>query len=125
LTIGRARYKISKKLSPLILYTLQTLKNLFDLGNDKVKSKMTSGDWAYAIVMMILQLRMPAATCYCCSCRGFPRTVEREAEKLIKFAEAPSGAHTEETFVDIEEAELDEAWDLNGAEAAPGRKRCF
>jgi hypothetical protein len=39
--------------------------------------------------------------------------------ELIKFAEAPSGAHTEETSADIEEAELDEVWDLNAAEDAP------
>jgi hypothetical protein len=30
-----------------------------------------------------------------------------------------SGAHTGETFKDIEEAELDESWDLNAAEDAP------
>jgi hypothetical protein len=40
-------------------------------------------------------------------------------DEFIKFAEAPSGAHTEETADDIEEAELDEAWDPNAAEAAP------
>jgi hypothetical protein len=71
---------------------------------------------------MILQLRISAAAWYCYSCRGFPWIVEREVENLIKFAEAPLGAHTEETSVDIEEAELDEVWDLNAAKATPGRK---
>ena len=33
--------------------------------------------------------------------------------KLIKFTDVPPGSHTEETFEDIEEAELDEAWDLD------------
>jgi hypothetical protein len=40
-------------------------------------------------------------------------------DELIKFAEAPPGVHTEETSENIEEAELDEAWDLNAAEDAP------
>jgi hypothetical protein len=40
-------------------------------------------------------------------------------DEPIKFAETPSGSHTEETFEDREEAELDEAWDLNAAEDAP------
>ncbi len=38
---------------------------------------------------------------------------------LVKFADAPSGAHTEETSEDIEETKLDETWDLNAAEDAP------
>jgi hypothetical protein len=39
--------------------------------------------------------------------------------QLIKYAEAPSGTHTEEKSMNIEEAKLDEVWDLNAAEDAP------
>jgi hypothetical protein len=42
-----------------------------------------------------------------------------EQDELIKFGEAQPCAHTEETSEDAEEAELDEAWDLNAAEDAP------
>jgi hypothetical protein len=40
-------------------------------------------------------------------------------DDLIKFAESPSGAQTEETAEDIEEAKLDHSWDLNAADNAP------
>jgi hypothetical protein len=40
-------------------------------------------------------------------------------DELIKFGGSQLCAHTEETSEDIEEAELDEAWDLNAAEDAP------
>jgi hypothetical protein len=40
-------------------------------------------------------------------------------DQLIKFAQAPSGVHAKEMSEDKEEAELDEAWDLNAAEVAP------
>jgi hypothetical protein len=32
--------------------------------------------------------------------------------RLIKFAQAPSSVHTKETSEILEEAKLDEAWDL-------------
>jgi hypothetical protein len=50
LTNGWACYKSSTSLPPMRLATLQTLKELFDLGN-KVKSKRISADRAHAIVM--------------------------------------------------------------------------
>jgi HD superfamily phosphodiesterase len=37
-------------------------------------------------------------------------------DNLITFAEALSGAHMEETSENREEAELDEAWDLDAAQ---------
>jgi hypothetical protein len=40
-------------------------------------------------------------------------------DELIKFVKSPSGAHTEETSEGIQEAELDDTWDLNAAEDAP------
>jgi hypothetical protein len=50
LTSGWAKYKSTKKLPPMKLETLKTLKRLFDRGNS-VKSKRMSGDRAHAIVM--------------------------------------------------------------------------
>jgi hypothetical protein len=40
-------------------------------------------------------------------------------DELIELAKAYLGAHTEEKYEDIEEAELDEAWDLTAVEDAP------
>jgi hypothetical protein len=49
----------------------------------------------------------------------FGYSKDKQDERIKFTAQAPSGAHTEETSEDIEEAELDEAWDLNAAAAAP------
>lgn len=46
---------------------------------------------------------------------GYPKDKQDE---LIKFADARSGIHTEETSEQIEEAELDEKWDLKVVEDA-------
>jgi hypothetical protein len=40
-------------------------------------------------------------------------------DDLIKFAESPSGAHTEEISKDTKEAKLDDACDLKAAEDTP------
>jgi hypothetical protein len=40
-------------------------------------------------------------------------------DELIELAKAQSGAHTEEKSEDVEEAELEEAWDLTAVEDAP------
>jgi hypothetical protein len=37
---------------------------------------------------------------------------EYSKDKLLNFVEVPSGAPVEKTSEDIEEAELDESWDL-------------
>jgi hypothetical protein len=45
-------------------------------------------------------------------------TVRDKQNELIKFAEPPSDPK-EESSEDIEEAELDEAWDLDAEDDAP------
>jgi hypothetical protein len=59
-------------------------------------------------------LLLCAVACYS-FVKAFFGYSEDKPDKLIKFADAPTGAHTEETCEDTEEAELDEAWDLNAA----------
>ena len=60
-------------------------------------------------VLLLLVSRLSSGT----------RNISSKQDEPINFAEFPSGAHTEETFEDIEEVELDEAWDLSAAEDAP------
>jgi hypothetical protein len=43
---------------------------------------------------------------------------DKQNDELIKFAE-PSSVPKEESSEDIEEAELDEAWDLDAEDNAP------
>jgi hypothetical protein len=113
---GWACYKSSKSLPPMRLATLQTLKDLFDLGN-KVKSKRISADRAHAIVMEGVaaddwheKLIVTVARV-----KAFFGYTKDKQNKLIRLAKAPSGLPIEETSEDIEEAELDQARDLNAA----------
>jgi hypothetical protein len=117
LTNGWSCYKNSKKLPPMRLDTLKILRKLFDLGSE-VKSKRILADRAHAIVMEEI-----AAEDWHEHLLGTGGCVKAvfgySKDNLIKFADVPSGAHTDETSEDIEESKLDEAWDMNAAEDAP------
>jgi hypothetical protein len=97
--MGGLATKIAKNFPPMRLDTrLRTLTKLFDVGN-KVKSKMTLADRAHAIGMEDIaakdwheQLLVIVA-----HVKAFFRYSKDKQDELIKFAEAPSGAHTEET----------------------------
>jgi hypothetical protein len=102
------------------LDTIKKLKTLFDAGN-KCKSKRISGEGAHAKVMEDVaaddwheQLIVTVARV-----KAFFGYSKDKYEKLIVLAtlvEAPSGAPTEETSEDIEEAELDDSRDQMEAE---------
>jgi hypothetical protein len=66
------------------------------------------------LVIVVIVVVVVAAACI----KAFFGYSKYKQDELIKFAEAPSGAHTDEASEDIEEAELDEAWDLNAVEDA-------
>jgi hypothetical protein len=115
LTNGWARYKNTKKLPPMKLETLKTLKRLYDLGNT-VKSKRLSGDRAHAMVMLEVaedwheQLIVTIARV-----KAFFGYGKKRQDKLIREAEGieEADADTQETLEEIEAVELDEARDLN------------
>jgi hypothetical protein len=116
-----ACYKNSKKLPPVRLDTFTTLKIYFWSGKLKLKGKRISADKAHVIVMeditaedwherlLVTVARVKAFFVYS----------KDKRDELITLVKVPSGAHTEETSEDIEEAELDKALDLDAAEDAP------
>jgi hypothetical protein len=87
------------------LDTLKTLKILFDLGN-KVKSTTISADREHAIVREDIAFegwheQLLATVDRVKALFGYSKDKQ---DDLIKFSEAPSGAHTEEMSDDIEKA---------------------